>query len=116
MSAARERLAEAATDLAASHLAGAASAAYYAMLYAARAAMSERDLYAKTHSGTWSLFSKEFVSTGELDRELAGAAASAQTVRELCDYEATPPSRADATTLVEVAGRFVDAVEEMLDG
>ncbi len=33
------------------------------MLYAARAALSEEDLYAKTHSGSWTLFNDAFVRT-----------------------------------------------------
>ena len=65
IAAARERLANAEADLEHDHLAGAASAAYYAMLYAARAALSERDLHAKTHSGVWGLFGKELVATGQ---------------------------------------------------
>jgi uncharacterized protein (UPF0332 family) len=50
------------------------SAAYYAMLYAARAALSEQDRYAKTHSGTWTLFRETFVRDGRFDPALARAA------------------------------------------
>jgi len=46
----------------------AAGAAYYAMLYAARAALSEGDEHAKTHSGTWTLFSERYVNAGRFDR------------------------------------------------
>jgi uncharacterized protein (UPF0332 family) len=46
--------------------AAAVSAAYYAMLYAARAALSEHDRIARTHSGTWQLLREEFVFTGVL--------------------------------------------------
>lgn len=116
MSAARERLGNAATDLQQGHLAGAASAAYYAMLYAARAALSERDRNAKTHSGVWGLFGKELVAGGDFDRDLAAKARAAQEVRELGDYEAKPPSRAEAEELVTTAERFVAAVAEMLEG
>jgi uncharacterized protein (UPF0332 family) len=114
MSAARNRLANARDDLEGDHLAGAASAAYYAMLYADRAALSEADCYAKTHSGVWSLFSEQFVLPGKFDRELAREASAAQTVRELGDYEAKPPSRTDAQQLVSSAHRFVNAVADML--
>jgi uncharacterized protein (UPF0332 family) len=114
MAAARARLAEARDDLAQAHLPGAVSAAYYAMLYAARAALSERDLYAKTHSGVWLSFSKTFVVTGDFGKELASRATAAQKLRELGDYEARPPSREDAEQLVATAGEFVEAVERML--
>jgi uncharacterized protein (UPF0332 family) len=53
---ARDRAALAREALASGHLAGAVSAAYYAMLYAARAALSESDEHARTHRGAWHLF------------------------------------------------------------
>ena len=61
------------------------------MLNAARAALSERGEYAKTHGGTWTLFSKVFVATGEFDQELSALARQAKEVRERGDYEAAPP-------------------------
>jgi len=116
MAEARSRLDDARFNLDASRLGIAASAAYYAMLYAARAALSERDLYAKTHSGVWSAFGAEFVASGSFTPELAQVAARAQRIRELGDYEAKPPSGAEAAALVEDAERFVDAVLGLLDG
>jgi len=90
------------------------SAAYYGMLYAARAALSERDLYAKTHGGAWSQFADTFVRTGEFDAGLAGSAGRAQEKRLLGDYEARPPTPGEAATIVADAEAFVAAVEEML--
>jgi uncharacterized protein (UPF0332 family) len=46
------------------HAATAVSTAYYAMLYAARAALSERDRHARSHAGTWAIFRDEFVAPG----------------------------------------------------
>lgn len=114
MAEARERLAAARDALAANHEGNAASAAYYAMLYGARAALSERDLYAKTHSGIWSLFSRELVARGSFDPELASAASGSQKIRELGDYEAKPPSPAQAEELLDAAARFIDEVERVL--
>jgi uncharacterized protein (UPF0332 family) len=65
---AKDRLADAQTILNTAHPAVVVSAAYYGMLYAARAALSERGEYAKTHSGTWTLFSQVFVAPGEFDQ------------------------------------------------
>jgi uncharacterized protein (UPF0332 family) len=48
---ARKRLRTARAALGVDDPAGAVSAAYYAMLYAVRAALSEEDRYAKTHAG-----------------------------------------------------------------
>lgn len=89
------------------------SLVYYAMLLAARAALSERDLYAKTHGGTWHLFHETFVKTGEFDPHLAAAAHDRQRQREQADYEARTTSREDAVQLVELGERFVGSVEAM---
>ena len=43
------------------------SAAYYAMLYGARAALSERGIAVKTHRGAWHEFRRAFVDSGEID-------------------------------------------------
>jgi predicted nucleotidyltransferase len=71
MDGARERLAAARTNLDANLPYVAVGLAYYAMLYAARAALSEEDRYAKTHSGTWTLFRELFVQTGGVDPAVA---------------------------------------------
>ena len=92
---------------------GAVSAAYYAMLYAARAALSERDLYAKTHGGTWHLFRETFVLEDQFDGALAAAAQKTQPDRERADYEAWAATDADAKAIVELAARFIVAVEAM---
>lgn len=114
MDGAQERLAGAGRALAAGDLAIAASAAYYAMLYAARAALSERDLYAKTHSGTWTLFQQQFVQGGDFDRDLSRQATAAQEIREQGDYEAKTPSSDQARALVKTAERFLAEIERML--
>jgi uncharacterized protein (UPF0332 family) len=85
--------------------------AYSAMLNAARAALSERDLYAKTHDGTWNLFFKEFVEPGLIDRALHQRATRAQQAREDVDYRAVPATVDGARDLVAVAERFLAAVE-----
>jgi uncharacterized protein (UPF0332 family) len=108
--------AQAARELIATGHAGAAiSTAYYAMLYAARAALSERDEYAKTHSGTWTLFSERFVATGVFDHDLYKYTGRAQEARQKGDYEAAPLSVELANELLDAAGRFITAVEHMLD-
>ena len=97
----------------AGHAATAVSTAYYAMLYAARAALSERDLHARSHSGIWGLFRDEFVVTGEFSEELAQAAQRAQARREASDYAAESFEMAEAAALVATAERFVAAIERL---
>jgi uncharacterized protein (UPF0332 family) len=116
VSSARERLRGARDALAARHPDLAVSAAYYAMLYAARAALSERDKYAKTHSGTWTLFSQTFVASEEFDPTLSALARRAKESREKGDYEAAPPTPGEAAELVDGAGEFLAAVEQLLNG
>jgi uncharacterized protein (UPF0332 family) len=106
-----EGAASARTLVDAGHAAAAISTAYYAMLYAARAALSERDRHARSHAGTWALFREEFVLTGGFDAELARAAQRAQARREASDYAAESFEVSEAAELVTTAERFVVAVE-----
>jgi uncharacterized protein (UPF0332 family) len=115
MDQARDRVALAGEALAAGHLEGAVSAAYYAMLYAARAALSERDEYARTHRGTWHVFYDRYVVTGAFDQHLHALAHGAQDTREKGDYEAITPERGEAEAIVGGAADFIAAVEHMLE-
>lgn len=116
MAAARQRL-EAAHALLEHRLLGAGvSEAYYAVLYAARAALSEREKDAKTHRGTWNLFYDEFVSSNAFDAELARAARATQEPREGVDYAAAQVSLEETERIVDVADRFVAAVTALVDG
>jgi uncharacterized protein (UPF0332 family) len=111
---ARDRAAAAPELLKGGHREAAVSAAYYAMLYAARAALSERDEYARRHGGTWHLFHQRFVATGAFDQHLHSLAQQAQQAREQGDYEAITPSPTDAKRYVDGAADFIAAIEQML--
>lgn len=93
---------------------GAISLAYYAMLYAARAALSERDVQPRTHRGTWYEFRRRFVVAGEFDADLAAAAQSTQPEREQADYEAWHARAEDATRIIATAERFLEAVAYLI--
>jgi uncharacterized protein (UPF0332 family) len=114
MAMAHDRLGAARASLASGFPAAAVSSAYYAMLYAARAALSEEDRYAKTHSGTWGLFDETFVVTGRFDRDLFREGRATQPVREGADYDAAPVSTPESESIVGRAERFVAAVRELL--
>jgi uncharacterized protein (UPF0332 family) len=113
---ARERLAAARHSIDAGDFSVSVSVAYYAMLYAARAALSEEDQNAKTHSGTWNLFRSTFVESGRFNRELADQASEAQRAREGADYDARAVSADEGEAVVALAERFVAAVAELVDG
>jgi uncharacterized protein (UPF0332 family) len=111
---ARERLASAIKLRDDGDTAPAISLAYYAMLFAVRAALSEEDLYAKTHSGLWGLFHQTFVATGRFPTELHKKAAATQKLRAAVDYEAEHPPETKADEVVAIAQQFVDAVAELI--
>jgi uncharacterized protein (UPF0332 family) len=116
MGSANERLRAAHAALAAGFPSVAVSAAYYAALYAARAALSEEDRNAKTHRGAWSLFGELFVSVGRFDSELFAAARRIQELREAADYDAREISKEQAEAIIGEGERFVAAVAAMLGG
>lgn len=92
----------------------AVSSAYYAMLYAARGALSEVDVHAKTHGGTWSEFARAFVASGRIDQEVGGLGAATQRAREDADYEAEDFTTDQASAILVDAERFVAAIEAAL--
>ena len=87
----------------------------YSMLYAARAALSERDEHGKTHTGTWRLFRERLVESGAFDAELAAEAQQVQREREQADYEAWAAPADEARRVIELAGSFLAAVQSLLD-
>lgn len=87
--------------------------AYYAALYAARAALSEEDRYAKTHGGVWDLFYLVFVESGRFDEALAADARRTERLRLDAHYEALPISTDEAQHAVDTAERFAAAVERL---
>lgn len=89
------------------------SAAYYAMLYAARAALSERETSARTHRGTWHEFRQAFVASGEFDEALTTEAQRFQPEREQADYEAWFAPVEEAQRAIVVAQRFLQAIEAL---
>jgi uncharacterized protein (UPF0332 family) len=114
MDQARDRATIAREILASGHLEGAVSAAYYAMLYAARAALSEDDEYARTQRGTWHLFHERYVATEAFDQRLHALAQRAQHAREKGNYEAIAPDPGEAEAIVAGAADFIAATEHML--
>ena len=111
---AQERLSAAQGARAGGFPSSATSLAYYAMLYAARAALSEEDRYAKTHSGVWNLFGSSFVESGRFDRGLFDESRKVQRAREAADYDAAAVSAAQASSVVALAERFVTSVRQLV--
>jgi uncharacterized protein (UPF0332 family) len=65
---------------------GAVSRAYYAMFYAVLAVLATKGLGSSKHSGTLSLFDREFVKPGTLSKELSRSLHMAFEHRQQADY------------------------------
>lgn len=90
------------------------SAAYYAMLYGARAALSEQEISAPTHRGTWHEFRRAFVDSAKIDGELAAEAQKIQPEREQADYDAWSAPAEEAQRAIELGHRFLRAIEALI--
>lgn len=112
---AKERLKVATVDLEAGFPTEAVSNAYFAMLYAARAALSERDLYSKTHRGVWSQFAEQFVKTKAVEAQWSAVAETARDIREGGDYDAVSIDASTAEGLITQASKFVDLIEQLIE-
>lgn len=89
------------------------------MFDAARAAMlatsAEFDLVtARTHGGFIAAFGQEMVKTGHVSVQMGRLLNRAHEVRLVADYRGEAVALTDATTLVEQAGHFVDAIQKLL--
>ena len=111
---ARERLEGARRSVDQGDYAIAVGAAYYAMLYGARAALSERDLYAKTHHGTWILLRQTLGAEESFPLELVKEAERLAELREAADYDALVVEEDQAKRAVDSAERFLSALDELL--
>jgi uncharacterized protein (UPF0332 family)/predicted nucleotidyltransferase len=90
------------------------SSSYYAAFNAARAALSEQNLYARTHGGTWHLVQEHLVAPGHIPAELAAAVAALEELRVDADYNALFFSDHQGREALDAAERFVAAVRELL--
>lgn len=93
----------------------AVSTAYYAMFFAATAALNEAGQAAKSHNGTITLFSETYVNDGPFDAHYGRALSDAQQMRIEADYAREPSITAeDAEQWLRRAEDFVGTVEAML--
>jgi uncharacterized protein (UPF0332 family)/predicted nucleotidyltransferase len=88
--------------------------AYFAMFELARAALSEEDLSARKHRGTWHLHHQAFVKTGRFPADLHQRARDTETQRVSVDYESGRYSSSEGREAVELAERFLTATLELL--
>jgi len=93
----------------------AVSGSYYAMLYAARAALNEAGEAPKSHKGVQHQLRETYVQDGPLDAYYHSLLSQAEDDRLDADYELSPSFTADkAEQWIARIEDFVDTVEAML--
>lgn len=95
----------------------AVSSAYYAMFYAARAALLTKGLFLKKHSAANSKLKELLVNTGELEERYVTYLGQGQDDREQSDY--TPyilVGREKAVETLEHAEEFITKMKELIGG
>lgn len=81
-------------------LADSISEAYYSMYHAARALLSLKRVYPRTHAGLVAQFGLEFVTKGLIEEFYAKSLAKAEVEREKADYDVFyTPSKEESETI-----------------
>ena len=91
------------------------SRAYYAMFYAAKAALLSEGLDLRRHSSAITKFRELFVITGRVDAEYLHYLGQAQSARERSDYAPfAHASKEGSEEMLNAAGTFIDKIKELL--
>jgi uncharacterized protein (UPF0332 family) len=89
------------------------SRAYYAMFYAAKAALLSEGLDLRKHSSVVAKFRELFVITGRIEADYLRYLGRAQSARERSDYAPfIPASREDAIEILATAETFIARMKE----
>ena len=95
----------------------AVSRAYYAMFYAAKAALLSEGVDLRRHSSAVAKFRELFVITGRVDAEYLRYLGRAQSARERSDYAPFAPLEEDgAKEILDTAKSFVGKIKKLLNG
>ena len=91
------------------------SRAYYAMFYAAEAALLTRGEITVTHRGLSVLFSKHFIKDGFIEPEYGRMLSNAFRQRQLSDYEIRyEANELDANQVITNAEAFIRRIKSFL--
>ncbi|MFD1144859.1 HEPN domain-containing protein [Larkinella insperata] len=91
------------------------SRAYYAMFYAAEAALLTKGETTVTHKGLSMLFSKHFIKGGLLEPEYGRMLSNVFRQRQLSDYEIRFEANAqDADLVIDNAESFIQRIKSLL--
>lgn len=93
----------------------AVSRAYYAMFYAAKAALLAEGVDLRRHSSAVTKFRELFVVTGRVDAEYLRYLGRAQSARERSDYAPfVPLSKEGTEEILDTAESFIEKIKELL--
>jgi uncharacterized protein (UPF0332 family) len=93
----------------------AVSRAYYAMFYAAEAALLEKDLSFSKHSAVIAAFGLHFVRTGLVPAEFQRYLTEGQAARNVSDYDIGPEvTSAEAAEQIKRAAKFAESASRLL--
>ncbi|MEW6607065.1 MAG: HEPN domain-containing protein [bacterium] len=93
------------------------SRAYYAVLHAAKAALSLAGVESDTHNGVRRMFGLHLVKTEKIEKEFAKILTREQEDREIGDYEVGIEIEEDiARERIEEAEKFVHRIEQYIHG
>lgn len=112
---ARRAVEAAERSIAADDGATAANRAYYAMLYAAQAALAGEDVDVRSHGAVHAAFGARFAKTARLDPRLHRWLLDAFDLRLLADYD--PEWTLEASSIretVDQAGDMIDLIERFI--
>jgi len=91
------------------------SRAYYAVLHAAKAALSIEDVEPQSHHAVRRMFGLHLVKTGKIEREFARILTAEQEDREIGDYDIHIEIEQDtALKRVRDAEKFVERIDKYL--
>lgn len=92
------------------------SRAYYAMFFAAEAALLEEGIETSTHRGVITTFGQRFVQDGPLPGEMGRLLSTTMQKRQVSDYDPHPGiGEAEARSVLDDARGFLDRIAKMLD-
>ncbi len=98
------------------HFRDAVNRAYYAMFYCGLGLLAAKHLGSSKHSGVLSLFSQNFVKTGEISVESGRHFREAFELRQRCDYrEFVEISREQTLEIIGKAESFISESKRALE-
>lgn len=93
------------------------SRAYYAMLFAAEAALLEEGIETSSHRGVITMFGRHLVQDGPLPGVMGRRLSTTMQKRQVSDYDPRPGIGDDeARDVLDDAREFLDRIVELLDG